>query len=204
MQEDHQALRARGVRAASRIVRVLGSSLLLLAAAPYARADEPADAAFVASTSPALSLSPNPDLGGFGLRDSGYTDETWYSPLARTLTSLATSARAARDAQRLPLPPDRTTSQGAVGLQLPLQLQVTANFEGTMAHDRDPRSPRSRTAPPVRMLDWTLQANLGLLRPITARTSIELGYRVIRNRSNFEIYDYDRSVWGLYLRTQLF
>ena len=73
---------------------------------------------------------------------------------------------------------------------------------------RSPRISRDRgraasRASNARGLDWTLEANLGISRPLTERTRIELGWRVIRNRSNFEIYDYDRSIWGIYLRTQL-
>ncbi len=203
MQGEDYAPGASAVRAAGRGsvgVLLLVTWLLTVGAAPPATADDALDSAFLASISPAIHVSHGfPRLGH--VQRTIYGTEHWYSPLARSLT---TSARATRDALRFPLAIDHASSERPVALQLPGRLQVTADFAGTIS--RDPYAGTSRVASPsaARTLDWTLEANVGLSRPITQRTRIEIGWRIIRNRSNFEIYDYDRSIWGIYIRTQLY
>ncbi|MEE9279005.1 MAG: hypothetical protein V3V67_02410 [Myxococcota bacterium] len=206
MQGEDYAPGASAVRAAGRGsvgVLVLVTWLLTVGAAPPATANDALDSAFLASISPAIHVSHGfPRLGS--VQRTVYGDEHWYSPLARSLATFATSAKATRDALRFPLAIDHASSDRPVALQLPGRLQVTADFAGTISRDRYVGTSRVASPAAARTLDWTLEANVGLSRAITQRTRIEIGWRVIRNRSNYEIYDYDRSIWGIYVRTQLY
>ena len=154
------------------------------------------------STSSQLSGEEESDTFGDTKR-TFYSDQNWYSVLARSIGSFAAPARARNDVLGHPIAIDRPGGDGAFKLHLPMHFQVTADFTGTLSGDPYDRGRAASRASNARGLDWTLEANLGISRPLTERTRIELGWRVIRNRSNFEIYDYDRSIWGIYLRTQL-
>jgi hypothetical protein len=132
-----------------------------------------------------------------------YDDRNWYSVLARSIGSFAAPDRIKNDVLGHPIAIKRPGGDGAFKLHLPMHFQVTADFAGTLSGDPYDRGVAAGGTSDARGLDWTLEANLGISRPLTKRTRIELGWRVIRTRSNFEIYDYDRSIWGIYLRTQL-
>jgi len=151
----------------------------------------------------ASAFSTNSRLSGEEEGGTFYSDRNWYSVLARSIGNFAAPSRAKNDVLGHPIAIDRPGGDGAFKLHLPMHFRVTADFTGTLSGDPSDRGRAAGGASNARGLDWTLEANLGISRPLTERTRIELGWRVIRNRSNFEIYDYDRSIWGIYLRTQL-
>ena len=132
-----------------------------------------------------------------------YKGDRWVTALSRSLSSITESVRGTRIGPGYPPLIGRPAANGPFRLELPLRLQVTADFEGTLARDGYSQGVRASHPSDPRSLDWTLEANVGLSRQITKRTRIEVGWRVIRNRSNFEFFDYDRSIWGIYVRTRL-
>ncbi len=188
----------------STAVLLLGGLLSLGMSSATAQGGEldPIVRASVLSTS--SQLRSEEESGTFrDTKRTSYGDHNWYSVLARSIGSFAVPARARNDVLGHPIVIDRPGGDGPFKLRLPMHLQVTADFTGTLSGDPYDRGRAAGGAPNARGFDWTLEANLGISRSLTERTRIELGWRVIRNRSNFEIYDYDRSIWGIYLKTQL-
>ncbi len=206
MEREHNASGASAVSAAGRSDWFVASSLALaltLATTTSRAADLDSIPVVLASvgrldvprvTSPAPLVE---RLGTLG-------DERWYSVQHRSLSTLVEQDRASRGILGFPLAVDRPGGDGPFKLELPLHLLVTADFVGSVSSDRYSSSTGVANRPDLHSLDWTLEANVGLSRRLTKRTRIELGWRVIRNRSNFAVYDYDLSIWGIYLRTELY
>ena len=205
MEREHDAPGASAVSAAGGIDRLVALSLALaltFASVTSQAADLDAISVVLASVGPPdvqRVTSPAPLADRLGTP----RDERWYSVQHRSLSTLVESDRASRGILGYPLAVDRPGGDGPFKLELPLHLQVTADFVGSVSSDRYSRSTGIANPPDLHALDWTLEANVGLSRRITKRTRIELGWRVIRNRSNFAVYDYDLSIWGIYFRTQL-
>ena len=131
-------------------------------------------------------------------------EERWDVAQRRSLMTFAERDRASRGGLGHALAIDRPGGDGPFKLELPLRLQVTADFVGSVSPDRYSRSTGVANRADLRPLDWTLEANVGLSRRLTKTTRIELGWRVIRNRSTFAIFDYDLSIWGIYFRTEFY
>ena len=204
MKREDIALGASGIRAIGRraaILLVVG--VIALAVSPDVASASEADDTLLATALAPSEPAKHELLLFDDAQHAPYKGDRWYSALSRSLSSITESVRGTRIGPGYPPLIGRPAANGPFRLELPLQLQVTADFEGSLARDGYSRSARARYPSDPRSLDWTLEANVGLSRPITKRTRIEVGWRVIRNRSNFEFFHYDRSIWGIYVRTRL-
>ena len=206
MEREHIALGASAVSAAMPINWLATLSLALafvLAAAPTRAADLDPISVALASVSP-------PDVPGVWSPPSlieqleRLPEEGWEAARRRALMTVAERDRAFRGVPGYPMSIDRPGGDRPFELELPLDLRVTADFVGSVSSDRYPSSTDVANPRDLHALDWTLEANVGVSRRITKRTRIELGWRVIRNRSTFAFYDYDLSIWGIYFRTELY
>ncbi len=204
MKREHIALGASGIRPIGRrAAALLVVGVISLAASPGGTSASEADDILLATALAPSGPAKHELLLFDDSQPAPYKGDRWYAALARSLSSITESVRGTRIGPGYPPVIGRPAADGPFRLELPLQLQVTADFEGTLARDRYSRSVRGSDPPDLRGLDWTLEANVGLSRSITKRTRIEVGWRVVRNRSNFEFYHYDRSIWGIYIRTKL-
>lgn len=204
MEREDIALGASRIRATGRrAAALLVVALVAFGASPVAASADEADDILLATVLPPSVSGKHRLLLLDDAQPKAYKGERWYGALARSLSSITESVRATRIGPGYPAAMDRPGSNSPVRLKLPAGLQVTADFEGTLSRDRYPRGTATANPSDARSLDWTLEANVGLSRPVTKRTRIELGWRVVRNRSNFEFYHYDRSIWGIYVRTEL-
>lgn len=205
MEREHIALGASAISAERPLGWLATSSLALilaLSAGPTRASDLDAIPIALASVGPPDVQSvrnPPPLVERLGTPRNG----AWQAAQRRSLATIAESERVSRGVLGYPLAVNRPGGDGPFKLELPLNLQVTADFVGSVSPDRYSSGTGGANPPDLHALDWTLEANVGLSRRITKRTRIELGWRVIRNRSNFAVYDYDLSIWGIYFRTQL-
>ena len=206
MEREHIALGASAVGVERPIGWLATLSLALafaLVAASTRAADLDSTAVALASVRPAdveSVRSPPPLVEQLGT----LSERHWGVAQRRSLSTIAERERGLRGVPGYPLAIDRPGGDGPFKLELPLHLEVTADFIGSVSSDRYTSTPGIPNPPNLHALDWTLEANLGLSRRLTKRTRIELGWRVIRSRSTFAIYDYDLSIWGIYFRTQLY
>ncbi len=205
MEREHIALGASAVGVERPFGWLATFSLALafaLVAASTRAADLDSKAVALASVRPADVQSvrnPPPLVERLGTLSEGH----WGAARRRSLSTITERERGLRGVPGYPLAIDRPGGDGPFKLELPLHLEVTADFIGSVSSDRYTSTPGVPNPPDLHALDWTLEANLGLSRRLTERTRIELGWRVIRSRSTFGIYDYDLSIWGIYFRTQL-
>jgi Flp pilus assembly protein TadD len=118
-----------------------------------------------------------------------------------------TQSEASRDLFGLAGAYDHDRFRGALELGVPLPLRITARLGGSAARER--YAYRSvvdlltddgvGTADPGRRRDTVLEGRLGLERPVGRGIAVELAWRGTRRVSSVDLYDYDRSVVGLYL-----
>ena len=102
----------------------------------------------------------------------------------------------------------RSEARARAHLPGPLGLALDASFR--VAHDRylhrnlvDALTDDGvGTTSPDRRRDTILDARLAVARELTRWVTAELAWRYTRQLSNVDVYDYDRHVLGLYLRTQ--
>ena len=206
MKREHTALGA----SANSAVRPIDWLAMLSLALAFALAAASTRAADLDSISVQLASVRAPDVEDVWSppplveRPGTLPEERWDAAPRRSLMTIAERDTASRGVLGYPLAIDRPGGDGPFKLELPLHLRVTADFVGSVSPDRYSSGTGIANRPDLHTLAWTLEANVGLSRRLTKHTRIELGWRVVRNRSTFAIYDYDLSIWGIYFRTELY
>lgn len=106
---------------------------------------------------------------------------------------------------------DHVRIEGSMRLQIPLAWKLALKVSAVAARERylnrnliDALTDNGiGTSDPDRRRDTIAEGRLALVLPLTRYLELEIAWRGIRRLSNVDAYDYERRVFGLYLRTRI-